>query len=552
MRNRRVRADIFAEESLVILVSIVTLLLQLISFATTWSGSRIYLEGVFPYASLLFAAAIQATAYFFSNSLRNRTSVLKVAVLLIALGCSTYYSYIGIYHSVNSPITYLQESYLRVQNDLTLKYHTALEENLAGAGEAVNDASSLVIARYAALAGERGRIESCFAALEGERESHAQSMRAPKLSSYENYEDYAEAYRAYLAAISVGGNTEDEAFRSNTLAAYGFASVNELEAAKQENYANLSALAAVLNLSLTGDTDSSFTAHVSDMSVKIISAIDGSAWGEDFDSEDDIALNRLFQAARLCGYQGMDVAEVTDIVGRAAEASKKSLLDDYDTLVEGLEKGRATSANLMELKGMMDSEILTAQITLNSLFAPEKQISFSDEQYLITDLYLIPIQAFRDSATRMTAVFCLGVAALVDLLSLLFAISLRKRKPLWKRRSLLFVGPEDYIPQIYAALPTVYVQESGMRTTVASAQMLAEFIACFLPSPETEGDGYMMQMKRRDLGSYEALAAVLCQLNLAKLVPAGFLGNEEELLLLKARFVFWANSVIYESKEVAG
>lgn len=546
MRSKRVRVDIFAEESLVILVSIVTLLLQLISFATTWSGSRIYLEGVFPNASLLFAVAIQATAYFFSNSLRNRASVLKVMVLMIALGCSTYYSYIGIYNSVNSPITYLQESYLQVEEDLNLRYHTALEKNLGEARNAVNDATSQVIAQYAALEGECGRIEACLAALDGERESHAQDMRAPRLASYENYEDYAQAYRAYLVGISAGSNTEDEAFRNNTLAAWGFASINELEVTKQENDAQMSALLAALDISVTGDSEATAMNRVSDMNIKLIAAIDGAVAGEDFGSETGTALNRLFQAARLCGYQGMDVAEITNIVGRAAEASKEPLMDSYSALAEGLEEGKVTSANIMEFKGILDSEILTAQITLNSLLEPAEQISVSDSRYIITDLYLIPIESLRNPATRMTAFFCLGVAALIDALSLLFAISLRPKKSLWKRRTLFFVGQEDYIPQIYASLPNV----SG-----DSIQMLAEFLARFSPSPETESDGYMMQMKRKDLGSYETLAALLCQINLAKLVPAGFFGNEDEILLLKTKFVFWANSVIYESyesKEVAG
>ena len=97
------RLSLFGDSALVVLISIVTLLLQSISFATTWNGSKIYLEGVFPYASLLFAVAIQATAYFFSNSLRSRLSFLKMAALCAALCCSTYYSYIGIYNSVNSP-----------------------------------------------------------------------------------------------------------------------------------------------------------------------------------------------------------------------------------------------------------------------------------------------------------------------------------------------------------------------------------------------------------------------------------------------------------------
>ena len=136
--NRSKEITIFSENALTILVSVVTLLLQIISFATTWSGSRIYLEGVFPYASLLFAVAIQATAYFFSNSLREKVTVLKVTAMLVAMCCSTYYSYIAIYNSVNSPVRFLQESYVQIEEELTGSYDAGLEECI---GLAVEEAA---------------------------------------------------------------------------------------------------------------------------------------------------------------------------------------------------------------------------------------------------------------------------------------------------------------------------------------------------------------------------------------------------------------------------
>lgn len=542
--NRKI--ELFSETALTILVSVVTLLLQLISFATTWSGSQIYLEGVFPYASLLFAVAIQATAYFFSNSLREKVTVLKVVAMCVAMCCSTYYSYIGIYNSVNSPARFLQERYVQIEEELTGIYDAGLEENVGIAREAVGDAASEVTARYTMLSGKRENMEACREALAQEGESYAEEMRAPQVYAYENYEDYVAAYSAYIAGISEGSNTESAATRSGILASYGFGSLEALQEAEAENAASLSALTAALGV--TSAEDDVVLGKISDLSVKVSAAIDEAMLGQDFNNADHTNLTRLMQAAKLCGYEQVSVAEISNIVKSAAEITGEPLMADYTGLVASLEEGRITAANTMDLKNAMDSEILTALLKMNSVLATEEQIDFSDERYQITDLYLIPISALRDTSTQMTAVFCLGVAALIDMLSVLFAISLRKRKPLWKRQSLMFSNLEDYAPQIYASLPPV----------LHPVQALAEFLSYFAPSPETEYDGYMMRGDMANMSGYYSLVAVLCQLNLAKVVPEELVKPDtaktlevpggQEVLLLKARFVFWANSVICEEK----
>ena len=260
--------------------------------------------------------------------------------------------------------------------------------------------------------------------------------------------------------------------------------------------------------------------------------------GKSLSSTDLSQLNRLFQAAKLCGYNYGSLSQLTSSLNLCAQVSSTSVLKSYAELVSTLPEGMVTDANTMSLKVAMDSEIMTALIRLNSLLPKDKQISYTGEEYLITDLYLIPIISLRNTDTRMTAFFCLAVAALIDALSLLFAVSLRKRKPLWKRRTLLFNHLEEYEPLIYASLPS-------MNTP---AQALADFLSHFKTSPQTEADGYMLRTDMQNLTGYHSLAALLCQVNLAKIVPAGFFDNEEETLLLKARFIFWANSMIYEEK----
>ncbi|MBQ9142648.1 MAG: hypothetical protein IJX63_12825 [Lachnospiraceae bacterium] len=532
--HKKQNLSLFSENALILLISLVTLLLQLISFATTWNGAKIYLENVFPYAALCFAIAIQSVSYFFSNSMRTRASILKVIALFAALCCSTYYSYIGIYNSVNSPIIYLQENYTRIAQELTQTYNAQIEKTIATAQESVNEAASKIIAEYTLLTGESENIANCHNALADLSIEYTSNMRAPKQSAYENYEEYAAAYQAYINSISQSKNLETEAARTAALTAYGFTSIEALNAADQHNIASMNALQTALGL-----TDSAtLSENITDITVSLSTAIRQTASGKPLNDIALTRLNRLFQAAGLCGYKYTNLSELTFALDLCAQVSTSAPLQDYGKLIASLPEGRVTDANTMTVKAAMDSEIMTALISLNSILPKNQQLSYTDETYFITDLYLIPIQALKSPDTRLTAFFSLAVAALIDGLSVLFAISVRKRKPLWKRHTLLLNQMEEYEPLIYATLPTL----------AKPSQALAEFLDCFTASPQTESDGYMLRTSMRSLSNYHSLAALLCQINLAKIVPMGFFDNEEETLLLKARFVFWASNMIYEEK----
>lgn len=522
----------FAERPLILLVSVVTLLLQFISFATTWNGSKIYLEGIFPYASLFFAVAVQATAYFFSNSLRRKVNILKLVALFTALCCSTYYSYIGIYNSVNSPVTYLQERYVTITRQLTQTYEEEIETTLIEAQETINNASSLIITSYTELMSIQQNITDCRIALEGVEASYTDNMRAPSKSSYENYEDYAAAYQAYIETISQGGATENEALRSQILSAYGYTSVEALNQTEQQTLAKQSALQTAL-----GATDN-VTEVVSDISTRLTTALTQAGNGISFTVAETTDLNRLLQTARLCGFNESQ-SQLVNAVNQCVQAGAAPLMSDFTQLVSTLPEKAVTDANTMELKGLMDGEILTAILKLNSLLPAARQVSLTDTAYEITDLYLIPLKALQDTTTKIIATLCLTIAALIDTLSVLFALSMRPKKPLWKRRLLPLCNMEDYETSIFASLPGF----------AAPAQALEDFLVHFRPSPETESDGYMLQADLDSLTQYNSLCALLCQLNLAKIIPAGYMDNENRLLLLKARFVFWTGHIIYEERE---
>lgn len=562
--------SLFSEKSLTLLISIVTLLLQLISFATTWNGAKIYLEDIFPFASLLFALAIQATAYFFSNSLRRRISPLKVVALCIALCCSTSYSYIGIYNSVNSPAIYLQERYLQISRQLESICDARTEATLNDAREEVNTASSLIISRYSALTSEKENIRACRSALSEVQTTYTSGLRAPKQSSYETYEEYAAVYQAYISSASSGSGLENQASREQQLAAYGYTSMEQLNQAEADNTAALATLRAALGSGLigstagentetagtdsamatdtdsasTGSTDSAaLTAGVSSLSAGLIRAINQTDSGTPLSAADKSDMNQLFQAAALCGYEDSGQSEINRMLELCAQLNAEPLLSTYTDLIQTLPEQTVTDANIMDLKASMDGAIMSAMINLNTLLPKEQQLSYTAAEYQITDLYLVPVEALKATDTRTTAGFCLLVAALIDALSVLFALSIKPRKALWKK-PWLTGSMEDFQPYIYAALPANTVV--GDAACPTPARKLHQFLEHFQPSPHTEADGYMLCCRLNQLNHYNTLTALLCQLNLARILPAGYRDNEEDLLLLRTRFVLWADHMIYQ------
>lgn len=497
------------------------------------------MEGVFPYAPLLFALAIQATAYFLSNSLRTRVTLLRIIAMVVALCCSTYYSYIGIYNSVNSPTSYLQENYMRISDELTRIHETTLESSLSEVRLSVGDAYSKVYAQYNAFLDTQMNIDNCLEALSKIDTKTSNGLRAPKQSSYETYEEYAAAYQAYIETKSAGSKTEKETTRLDILSSFGFEDMASLNQEKKKVTADISSMYAALGI--LQDSDADFNAQLRNIYVDASAAIDGVTKGQPENAENLQKLTSLLQVAMLYSDAEYDLEGILNSLSLGSKSSMLTVIAEYQTLVDALPEKMVTAGNLMTLKSNMDSEIVTAIIKLNAVLPKDSQLAASDTRFQITDLYLIPVHAFTSKDTQITALFCLAVAGLIDALSVLFAVSIRTKKPVWKRNFLVSTNPEDYLPQICASLPAW--SESGE----LPVRSLVEFLGLFSPSPETEQDGYMMRAQMQRLAGFYPLIALLCQINLAKVVPAGFCENESATVLLRAKFVFWANALIYEN-----
>ena len=110
---------LFKDKSLMVVAAIVSLLLQVISFFTTLDGAKAYFAATFAYAPLLFALAVQTVVYFLANGIRRRILPGKVVALLLAVCCSSYFSFVGIYNNVNPPSQYLERTYNGYVKELT-------------------------------------------------------------------------------------------------------------------------------------------------------------------------------------------------------------------------------------------------------------------------------------------------------------------------------------------------------------------------------------------------------------------------------------------------
>ncbi len=532
MSKRLKKFNLFSERVLVVLISLVTLFLQIISFATTWDGAKVYLDGVFPYASLLFAVAIQTTAYFFSNSLRSRKSILTITALCVVICCSTYYSYIGIYNSVNSPLTYMQEKYTQIEDTLTTQYNLQMEARLDSIQKCVLDTISQITTRHRILCTDLDHAYACQTKLDAVENDISTGMRAPKQSAYENYEDYLAAYKAYISAQSSGNNLEQSESREGILASYGFSDLEELNKELSELTGKQTTLYSILNI----DTPEELGSTLSSLSMQITTAIHNATPGGANTNQFQNSLNTLLQAASLLELSEFSVSEMTSTLEQCASLSSAPLMASYEQLA-----GKSPQLkDALSIKGSLDSEISSALLKINKLFPENRQILLTEEIYQITNLYLIPVRAFTADDTRLTALFCLAMAGLVDGLSVLFAISIRRKKPLWNKR-LLPIAPMDerYISQIYAALPPDESYVTGFRS----------FLHHFIPSPETESQGYMLRASLEEISAFSLLVAVLCQINLAKIVIDD---SGKEHLLLKAVLVFWVNDIIFQEMQENG
>ncbi|MFR0871116.1 MAG: hypothetical protein ACLSG5_06865 [Oscillospiraceae bacterium] len=148
---------IFSEKALMIAAALISLLLQIISFVTTWQGAEAYFSSAFPLAPLLFAVAVQSVVYFTSNSIRRKPGAGKIIALALALLCSNYFSFVGIYKPLIRRRFTSADS-----NAYSAELTAAAEERLRAKARSTGDidaAVNAVISRYSELTSQKAAMD---------------------------------------------------------------------------------------------------------------------------------------------------------------------------------------------------------------------------------------------------------------------------------------------------------------------------------------------------------------------------------------------------------
>ena len=528
------RRGFFGEENLLRLVTFVTLLLQAISFVTTLQGATVFLGGIFVLAPLFFALAVQATAWFLAGSLRVRITPLRCVALGMALCCSTYYSYVGIYNTVNPPAMYLSAEYAQVRSELDSTYAARRTQAFRTAQDQINTMVSELAGQYSLLEQEGARLAACAKELEEVSAEYSGGLRAPSRSSYANYEDYVAAYNAYLASVTENSSAEQASARQAILTRYGFDSESALAEATAQNASDLSAFeAAAAELGGEGET---VAAQLESSRAFLLDALTAAETEGSLSSDARSALGRLVQLAAAQTGSALSTDDLLRPVDAALTGSGEGLMASFDELAAQLEGGRVTRANAQEMKTLLTSEILNAVLRVNEV-ADEEVLQADDPALQITDLHLKPLLALTVPTQRGMALFCLFLAALMDGLTLVFSIACRRKPTLLKARSprrLLAENGDALAAQVCACLP-------AGRDPMDELEL---FLSRFSASPDTLAEGYSLAAPRADLAVYERLCALLCQAGLASIRPAQGSEAAGETVLLRSDFLLYANELL--------
>ncbi|WP_418667162.1 hypothetical protein [Allofournierella sp.] len=529
----------FGQKNLLVLVAAVTLLLQCISFMTTLQGATLFLAGIFTLAPLFFALAVQSTAWFLAGSLRVRITPLRCVALGLALLCSTYYSYVGIYNNVNPPASYLAGEYAQIQTTLERAYsgHTAAAWRTAR--DQVNTMVSALAQRHTLLTQEEARLASCQAELAAAGASYAGGLRAPSRGGYADYQDYVKAYNAYLASITANTGAEEAAAREAVLARYALASEAELAAAQAQNTAALASLNAAAAGLAPGDTT---PLRLEQARADLLAALTAAEASGELPAESRSALARLVQLYSSVTGSASSTDDLLAPLDALLGAPPAGLMPGFDQLAASLPGGRVTKANAQEMKLLMNAQILAAVLRVNALVPESEALDAGSPALQIADLHLKPLLDLASPQRQGMALFCLGLAALIDGLTLAFSLACRRKPSLLlargPRRALAENG-QVLAAQLAASLP------SG-RDPLDELQL---FLSLFSASPSTLPRGYSLAAGRAALAPYERVVALLCQLDLGRIEQ----GEEGEVVLLRSRFLLFANelSAKYQRGELA-
>ena len=578
---------IFNKTSLAWLIVLVTLLLQLISLATTYKGSIVYFGGInLPFnlsAPLLFALSIQLIVFCVSHTLRSNFRKEFLIVLILATLCSTYFSYIGIYNYINSPLNYLEERYTQINSNISDKYETLRETNKSSITKTMLNLINDLSTSHASLSMEvdnNNKLSEDIANISIDNNiinSQTNSVSKPNINNYgDNLDQYYSDMAKYNAAIGnmITDSTKQDSSLKNELynaqvnSILGGKSLDEFTAESIDTKSKKEQLEKGVNTSYTliSSEENSLTIDekllkIQDYCQNYIQGING-----DKDIFTTILLNLNSQILIIKNESSIDnlqtqINEFLILNKKDSDIMKsfsdlKSIVYTNSTGNNYSDNVTLTEENAMELYSLMNSEVKSALYTLNHISSNTEKINSNNEDYIIHNLYVLPVlNLFTLNEEISMSWFCLIFAILIDGLTIIFAIMEGKEKtPLFAKSTKEVVGrSKDSIENLLMlSLLSSDIDSRDEERVEKILLKLKNFVSSFNLLTEALENGYSMYCPLSSLEEYQGFLATLCQFNLATIISSKELFfndqtpdiQDENFVLIKTKFMIWANDKI--------
>ena len=532
----------------------VTFFLQLISLATTYSGSKVYFGGIkLPFglnAPLLFAISVQLIVFSISNSLKRNFRLGTIVILLAATLCSTYFSYIGIYNYMNSPIVYLEEKYNQIYHNMSDKYRTVVDNSKNDMKKYVYDITGKIQKKYMRLITDNENYTKLSE--EASKVSMNTNIVTPNTGSVvkpniNNYGNNLDQYYADIAKYnSAIANITGQAAAQNSsaqmtvyenkiktiLGGKTLEEFNKEAAESQANMQSLKNLVSSLYNSIPNSGLSEFDKMLNEIQQYCIRYINTSEGDKDVFSS---LLTNMFTV-----YSDITAEETPKEFGQALnfffttseknESFMKNLKDvEKSVYLENYNNEPIGDASLglsdaLLLYSKLQSEIKNGAYILNSLSESGHAVDLNEESYSLENMYVLPINnLFTNSSALRTAWFCFIFAALIDGLTLLFALisSGNNRVLMAKRNKEISKNNEELTEDLlFSSLILHRVEDTGKSTTQCCLEHLANFLTPFKVTPVGTEEGFALYCPLNKLKDYQIFLSILCQFNLAKLISA--------------------------------
>ena len=417
-----------------------TLLLQLISLLTTYAGFTFFLKHINPFAPLLLAVVVQGTFYFLLNAraLRKREGAWKRRLLLlVALLISTTTSFVGISNTVRSPVEDMKASYNT--------YRAAHNDYLRGqVMEADIFTETEIREALDACARIRSSAEISLTAINEAMPAEDSITNKTASSFVSGYTDDGSPLYGYSTGTST--NTELEARRGRLRGLYA-----QIEAALENlrfDPYDLDAAAIYSACSSPERSEAEAQAYLDFLAClneyaaleKLIAPVNGVIQGAETNAAPETTVDpKYFSEAKLDAYHGASALQ--------AEAE----LDEYEAVmkadggaVEAVSPLISTATRaLADLEALLVSPELsqaeTIRNTLNQAMTEKyKLLSFDGQNALkaafqsaqIPSSQLYPFRYLAQTSNQDwgSSLQALLLASLIDLLSLLLALTLINRR----------------------------------------------------------------------------------------------------------------------------